>query len=82
MRSVFKIVAAKCYPRFIDGPRDVTLEEYRAVCARDPTLPPYRPEDDDPRRTPPARLPLVDIPTLDEILGELIPSLLTYDEEP
>jgi hypothetical protein len=42
------------FPRFFVGGRKVTRRQYLRACVTDPTLPPYRPEDDDPHRELPA----------------------------
>jgi antitoxin component YwqK of YwqJK toxin-antitoxin module len=42
------------FPDFYVNDRKVTRRQYLKACQADPTLPPYRPEDDDPHRELPA----------------------------
>jgi antitoxin component YwqK of YwqJK toxin-antitoxin module len=42
------------FPHYYLNGRKVTKREYLRACASDPTLPPYRPEEDGPRRELPA----------------------------
>jgi hypothetical protein len=42
------------FPRFRTSGGVVTKRQYLKACQEDPTLPPYRPEDDDPHRELPA----------------------------
>lgn len=42
------------FPRFFLGGEKATKRQYLRACQDDPTLPPYRPEDDDPHRELPA----------------------------
>jgi antitoxin component YwqK of YwqJK toxin-antitoxin module len=42
------------FPRYYVNDRKVTRRQYLRACAGDPTLPPYRPEEDDPHRQLPA----------------------------
>lgn len=42
------------FPQFFLGGEKVTKRQYLRACEDEPTLPPYRPEDDDPHRELPA----------------------------
>jgi hypothetical protein len=44
----------RVFPRYYVNDVQVTRRQYLKACQSDPTLPPYRPEEDDPQRPLPA----------------------------
>ena len=70
------------YPVFVINGEEVTRSIYTYVSAIDPTLPFYRFEDDAPEREPLERLPLDDVPTLEDILTRLVLESLADEDAP
>ena len=65
----------------LDG-EPVSWRDYENACQHDPTLAPYRPEDDEPIRELPTRPPLDEPPTLGDVLTRLIPESLAPQDDP